>query len=371
MYGQVFKMLPERYKQQKQLPKPQEITHYTAEQLTSLNVSIANDINIIMPYLILDPKPSGYPASCAAEIGYDSRNTDRTGGICAHNANGLFQNSKYPLKWYATCVKNQGNRGTCVSFGVTASVESKIALKHAKWVNLSEEDLYNKAKMTWYPSVWGDGLNTAGIVNDINDRNYVFPYEQSWNYNPSYSRTSNAVTHTYHNSCVGYTGPFCSDTNHQGQLVCSRISILGTTFTFCGYRAPVAGTSAEQATVVSQVWNPANPSLSTSLLALAVILKIPATIALPVTPSFDGAPATGFQSFLGAGEGNRGWHAVQVLGFVSNTSLPAAMPKGSGGGWFVIKNSWGACWKDAGYIYLSYDWVKTYVGSASLINDVI
>lgn len=370
-YAAMYKGLPDKYKQQKQLPRPEAITHYTADQLIALNTSITTDLLVIYPTLVLDPKPLGYPASCATEIGYDSRNTDRTGGSCAHNANGLFQNASYSLKWYATCVKNQGNRGTCVSFGVTASVETKIALKRHKWMNLSEEDLYNKAKMTWYPSTWGDGLNTAGIVDDINNRNYTFPYELSWNYNPSYSRIAHPATHTYTNSCVGYTGAYCSNTNHQGQLVCTRISIFGTSYTFCGYRAPTPGSSGEQATVVSQLWNPANPSFSTALLALAVSLKLPATIALPVTPTFDGAPATGFQSYLGTAEGNRGWHAVQVIGYVPNTSLPAALPKGSGGGWFVIKNSWGACWKDAGYIYLSYDWVKNYVGSASIINDVI
>ena len=225
--------------------------------------------------------------------------------------------------------------------------------------------------MTWYPSTYGDGLNTAAIVNDIRNRSYVFPYESSWNYNPSFSRIANAATRTYTHSCDGYTGIYCSNTNHQGKMVCSTISIFGSSYTFCGYTAPVVGTSGRRATAVSQIWNPTNPAFSTSMLALAVILKQPATIALPVTPSFDAAPSTGFLNYVGTGEGNRGWHAVQVLGYVSNSSLPANLPKGAGGGWFVVKNSWGACWKDAGYIYLPFDWVKNYVGSASLIQDVL
>lgn len=268
-------------------------------------------------------------------------------------------------------MKNQGNRGTCVSFGITASVETQVALKHHRWTNLAEEDLYNKAKMTWYPSSFGDGLDTSGIADDIKNRSYTFPYESSWNYNPSYSRVTDATAHTYHDSCVGYQGPYCSDTNHQGEMACSVLNILGTSLTFCGYVDPTAGTSGERATVVSQLWNPANPNLSTALLALAVLLKIPATISLPVTPSFDGAPATGFQTYAGTGEGNRGGHAVAVVGYVANEVLPEGVPKGAGGGWFAIKNSWGQCWKDAGYIYLSYSWVESYVGSASLINDVM
>jgi C1A family cysteine protease len=56
-----------------------------------------------------------------------------------------------------------------------------------------------------------------------------------------------------------------------------------------------------------------------------------------------------------------------VVSFVSNQDLQAVMPNappGSGGGYFIVKNSWGSCFSDGGYIYLPWDYMKAEVGEA-------
>src|SRR5262249_16038441 len=136
-----------------------------------------------------------------------------TGGSC--KPTNLFAKHRFPLKWRATCVKNQGHRGTCVSFGITGAVEAAIAQKHNRWLNLSEERLYYWTKV---PTAYGDPLSTAGTIGSMDSTAFTYPFEYQWDYNPSYSRTASGGV--YSNSCVGYSGEHCSNTAHQGDLVC-------------------------------------------------------------------------------------------------------------------------------------------------------
>jgi len=58
-----------------------------------------------------------------------------------------------------------------------------------------------------------------------------------------------------------------------------------------------------------------------------------------------------------------GGHNIHVVGFVSNQDLAAnpataTAPPGSGGGYFILKNSWRPCAGDAGYYYMPVDYVK-------------
>ena len=286
VYGVLHDNLPKEYYNGRTIVSPRDMANMDASQIDlHINKLVVDTALLQKMANIAAGIPANFPASCDKEIGWSPSNAymgDQTGNHCEHHPDGIFKNVKYPLKWYATCVKNQGKRGSCVSFAATAATESAYAVKYNKWYNLSEESLYNRAKMTWYPSTYGDGLDTAGIMEDMVTKNYKFPYESGWDYNPSYSRVKNDAALTYTNSCVNYSGEHCSDTNHQGKHVCTKM--LG--MTFCGYIEEVAETSIG-IKGVSQIWKVENPDLSIAIARLASALKIPMTIAIPVTPSFD------------------------------------------------------------------------------------
>ncbi|MDH5676813.1 MAG: hypothetical protein OEZ06_32150, partial [Myxococcales bacterium] len=60
----------------------------------------------------------------------------------------IFDLHRFPLKWRATCVKNQRNRGTCVAFGITAAVETKIADEAWLALTLLSLTLFHGLSMT-------------------------------------------------------------------------------------------------------------------------------------------------------------------------------------------------------------------------------
>lgn len=50
---------------------------------------------------------------------------------------------------------------------------------------------------------------------------------------------------------------------------------------------------------------------------------------------------------------NEGYHAVLIVGYQRDASAP-------GGGWYVVRNSWGEDWGEAGYCYVSYAMTRKY-----------
>jgi hypothetical protein len=46
---------------------------------------------------------------------------------------------------------------------------------------------------------------------------------------------------------------------------------------------------------------------------------------------------------------------VLIVGYKDDASAP-------GGGWFIMRNSWGERWAEKGYAYLSYDFLSSYGG---------
>jgi hypothetical protein len=346
--------------------------------------------------------PAGYPATCAAEEG-SGDGTDRSGDrpSCAtHTAHGVYKNMPWPLKFFATCVKDQASRGTCWDFATTGAVELWVAKKYSRWVNLSEQHMNLIMKTRWIPTTYGDGewpghaLAAMILSHVVLDPfgffpPYTYPFENQWDYNPSHSRTANDDTRTYTHSCDGYGGAesaFCSDTAGQGRFACTTISFI----TYCGMFGPdTPTTSGFYPTAYSELWDAGNPdgSLGTMLWALLLFQK-PVILGFQVPGSFY-PDADGYIHYHGPhcplstdshgkticvpGTGcecDGGGHAVLVTGAVDNTDLPAGAPPGSGGGYLIIKNSWSECYGDGGYAYMPYDWVKAYTMAAEVVGDI-
>ncbi|MFN8545221.1 MAG: C1 family peptidase [Candidatus Binatia bacterium] len=374
-----------------QIETPDAIRALGASRAIAANNSLISDLfGNFDPSIYIEPAggtpPVGYPSSCAAEEGAGD-GTDRTGAVCSHKAGGVYANKKWPLKFFATCVKNQASRGTCVSFAMNGAVELMAAKKYGHWVNLSEQYLYYMAKAVWWPSSYGDGLGTHDVWQRQITTGFTTPLELDWDYNPSNSRTANNTTKTYTHSCTGYGGDessYCSDTNHQGHLFCIDILFLHQCFAF---PPPVVSAQSFHPTFESELWDSSNVPLSFAKIILAVaIFQKPVMLGIPVTPSFDANDANGYLHYIGphcpvvkvgndwvcqAASGcecDRGGHAVLVTGFIDNTQLPAGAPAGAGGGYLIVKNSWGACWADAGYIYIPYQWIKDMTYSATTLD---
>jgi hypothetical protein len=327
------------------------------------------------------------------------------------------------LKWTNTCVKQQGNRGTCDAFAITAAVESKAAAKYGRWLNLSEQDLYKHDKFDWslpdFSGVYyGDGYSSPVTLIGSLLTGYKFAWERQWNYNPSYQRSEPKQPQPhYERSCVNYTDVRvgCTDTSHQSALQCSEYKIPGVGTNVClgghfsnwvcdaeafgacvwGHfngppnwvcdKSQYVGTHDQvvrtcwyetdlpgNAGVHVAGWAPiaagfiTQPQLDEAKVLLAA--KNPVVLAFGITPSFD-ADHNGFVSFK-AGESDRGGHAVLATGYIDNAHLPAGTPPGSGGGYLIIKNSWGPFAGDGGYYYVPYDFVKTYGNELTAILDV-
>ncbi len=95
--------------------------------------------------------------------------------------------------------------------------------------------------------------------------------------------------------------------------------------------------------------------------------EIPLVVAIDTTPNFINPDANGYVAY-NANETVLGGHAVHVAGWIDNADLPAGAPSGSGGGYFVLKNSWGESVSDCGYYYVPFDFLLTYGRSLTSVE---
>jgi hypothetical protein len=373
------------------IPVPEEIEGLTTEELTITNEYIASrypDAQASAP-LPGEDLPASYPAHCGNEIGYGDGTDEAGGGSCSHSPDGLYRTVSWPNKLYETCIRNQANRGTCVAFAITGGRELQLAKKYNRWVNLSEQHLYYSAKTSYQPVMYGDGLNGSTLLQSLFDTTYQQPLESTWDYNPSNSRTSNDATSTYMNSCTNYAGDqagFCSDTAGQGRALCMQ---MGPAFVCAISPAPTTGITVRSLSAPAELWNSAKPSESLQNVEYAIYGdRTPVLISLPVVSSFDGVDKDGFVPYdettskvCGTQKDgktcdkkddcqcSRGGHAVLAVGLVYNGKLPEHTKKGAGGGYLIIRNSWG-CSGDGGLYYLPLAWVLRFVNGARPIGDV-
>ncbi len=290
-------------------------------------------------------------------------------GACAPT--GYAKRFWFPLRAFVSPVKDQASRGTCWAFAAVAAVESRERVQNNFPLDISEQYLVNKVKHEWFPVDYGDGGSSADALNAAVDRNQLLLSEADWTYNPATGRPPNAfdsgVSNTaaaYVGACTGYAGS-CSETAHESQRVCTKSGGQD----YCGFvnAAPLgSGTPASRVRLLWSSGETFNLNQYRALLASGVSL----IASFPVYEGLKGAPATGIVSdysmkMLNAKgalvDGTYGGHLVQIVGFISNEQLsfPGAAPSNvGGGGYFIIRNSWG-CAADGGYFYVPADYVST------------
>jgi len=384
IYALMYPALPADYVATEQLPTPSDLENVAYETVRDLNRRVGRDWDLFGDP-VPDDAPPGYPASWRDEEGVEWR-SDRDTAFDVRPS-GIWQDAGFELKWCATRVRDQGRRGTGTAFAVTAAVEARVAAMHSRWLNLSEQMLYNQALLVWdgVSHEWDNNFRTGWYLGQMVARRYGYSFESTWDYNRSLLRE--VLPLRYIRSCwvdevpTLYGGEFCSDAAHQSRLYVTRLDSRE----WYGYEDP-AGTIPPDAGVRVEAFREVfgssashrgpdgtreDPLLVTkSLLAI----KIPVVLMFVIPASFpDGIGRDGIAPYAaaaGSGPVLPAYHAVVLLGYVPNVSLPPGVPPGDGGGYFIAKNSYGTAWGDAGYCYLSDDWVLRYVFSMFAIEAV-
>jgi len=405
LYKGLYNALPEDWRRRLRLAPPDAISadrSMTADAILALNKSITRP-EIATPVInslkvpaqpILPPM---FLADCTTEIGY-SKGSDLTNskfdGSCDFTGAGIVRNYNWVLRPHLTCVKSQAARGTCSAFADVAAVEILVGKIHGQRVNLSEQAFYNRARTKWdtpYGSI--DGLMADIALKGMADDAWLLYFENQWNYDSSNSRVmtcsstdsqGNCLSATYKNSCVNYSET-CSDTIHQSGLFCVNLG----PWLFCGFAVPEKNPNNQGYRTgssfwgIGEFWDPTDLTFSINVMRFYLASGCPVVFGHPVTTAWDCAEISstpcpvgrvdGFMQYV-ANDTNRGGHGICAIGFIDNADLATVLPNaspGQGGGYIIVKNSWGNCWGDGGFLYVPYQAMIDYVPDAVALLEVL
>jgi C1A family cysteine protease len=336
------------------------------QTLTSQGIKIINRIPL--------PVDDGHFASCSTNIGASLKATnvdfgDQTHSSCtSQSSTGLLKNFNWPNKNLLTCVKEQGGRGTCHIFAATSAVEELIARDTGDRVNLSEQDFMEHEKLLWHPNYSHDGGNAHTDLNDAQKSSYQFAYENQWDYNPAHS-------------CTKYPYPSlepgCSDSTPEAPEDCYNQSFGWTCYYFT---APISNPrSPYMSDGAVSLWD-SNADLMFGNILIQLAFNNAVILGFSETDNFHYAPTKGSKAGYVEYDAAdlltvKGGHAVHVVGFIDNATLAAnaatkSVPAGSGGGYFIIKNSWGTCAGDDGFYYLPVDYLTARATGVYAVSSV-
>jgi hypothetical protein len=355
------------------LPDPTNLAAVSPERLRLLNKQISrcwwNSSGFLGPpgrtsaAAALDAQAASLAASGqSATRSYAGDGSN--GPACEHAPDGLFNSLSWSGKAYDSPIKSQGRRGSCVAFGLVAAMENASARMHDTPINISEQALYAEGKLSVFPDDYSDGLPLDDFTEELQDRHFAVPPEGVWPYNDSRYREDQGFFLYSCSSPDGsdtYDGPACSETTHQAKIVCA---IVSAPFVVCGYWTPVSpGSSGYGIDSFVEVDDLTDDDLSTA--ALMVTAGYSVVAAVDVTKGFTAPRPSGVVPIgVDDEEDVVGGHAMQLSGWIWNSQLPPWVSNGSGGGYFVVKNSWGCNNGDGGYYFLTADWLSEHIQSA-------
>ncbi len=285
-----------------------------------------------------------------------------------HDPSGLYARVSWSHKGATTCVRDQGARGTCSAFAVASALERKNVLYGGPRLDISEQHLYAR-----YVSQYGDwrrdGAYPSDMVLQLSSVGFKVPVEADWRYNPARQRTP-MQSSPFNGACKGYSGA-CSETSHEEPVSCTYVK--GTTYCWWTSVKPAhpGGITITNDPSRPQFRAGRDYSASDRIQALAFAAALlsfgdrEVVISFTIGTAFDAASKDPSGFVRGPSGGDRGGHATHAVGWVANDQLPAGVDPADGGGYFVLKNSWGRDRADQGYYYVPFGWM-----AANLIDVV-
>ncbi|MDX2006811.1 MAG: C1 family peptidase, partial [Meiothermus sp.] len=385
-YALSYALLPEAM--QSQAAAPESLKGKPLEEikaaLAQLNALLETDPSALRTAR-LEASPTGPGISgrvSAQDLTPKAGNGTDNNGPCAAPSN-FFSRYWFPLKNFISPVKNQSVRGTCWAFSAIGAVESRLRVQDDIRIDLSEQFLVNKYKREWYPDDFGEGGGSEAALAKLVDTNQALPPESFWTYNPSTIRTSTGSSYFF--SCFAASGFYsgtCSNSAHQSQQVCTVTQTPQGKLSYCAYEKMTFSGAGARASKAVQIWaNGQSFDLNRYIRYLATGHTIIASF--PVYRGFDEAPTSGANAGVvsdysmtfrnAAGQyvsGSRGNHVAQIVGFLSNWDMrrEATTPNIGGGGYFILKNSWGCTAGDGGYYYIPANYVSQLFSDMSVLD---
>ena len=281
-----------------------------------------------------------------------------------HAPGGLYAQSFWLHKDRATCVRDQGNRGTCGSFAFASAVEWQESLANNRRVDLSEQMIYGAYKRT--EGSWAsDGVYPSDLLDYYAHPTRELPLEAAWIYNGAPNLPgidARSGPRDFRGACDGYSGA-CSETASEWPVKC-YVGSSSNPIPYCWYDVVTSGSARPGLHVVDdgsskvlRFKNPLDPeTMGNLVIATLATAQRSIIVSFRVGSAFDAASSEGFVADIDGG--NRGGHAVHVVAFVPNWKLPAAIAPAAGGGYLVLKNSWGRQFGDQGYAYVPMAWMQ-------------
>lgn len=362
-YAELYQSLPAKVSVS--LRHPNELQRATVSVILKhqrlLEAALNKSIGQIIAERIPAPAPYHNPMniSVTRERGFirsDAFVGDTAAQCAAHeyHPKGLVGQTRLGRDRMLTSVKNQARRGTCTSFAIASAVETEALLKGRVASNLSEQAIYGWAKYMVGGKSSDDGLNVEKALKKMKKHDFRIGLEPSWQYNQSQSRQEFNGT-TYPFACSNYSDTCSGRAMQLIQVNGNWAGNFGST-----------GPSIKKRTSLLSVLT----SRETEMNKL-IALKKPAIIAITIDKKFFGSVGNsdGYLDWNATHPtAEKGGHAMMYVGYVSNDKRPSGVRAARGGGYVVIKNSWGTNRSDCGFIYLDHDYVKDRLKSIHTIT---